>query len=377
MSEQRKRILELVEKGTISAQEALALLEALDKEKATEEEKEKDIFNELVADVHEEKKNEEKSEKTSSHQKQKDKLMDFMQSALNKIKNLDFDFQINHSVEISHVFQQSDVLLKEVSVDVANGKVELHPWDQNEVRIECKAKVYRTEDEEAARRNFLANTTFSIENGALRYGTELKWMKVDTKIYIPQQQYEKMYVRIFNGGIKANKLETETLKLKTANGRIDVNGLKSKKAEIDTSNGAIKLLEVVSEKVEVESINGKILVEGDINYSDLQSLNGNVVFTLTGEKADTIHTKAVTGNIDLYVPEHMTIEGEAKSNLGSFKMAMKGIEVIEEKNEVVQKHIRFSKQGDLVDKLHIFADTKTGSVLIKKYEPTNDTNDEA
>lgn len=52
---------------------------------------------------------------------------------------------------------------------------------------------------------------------------------------------------------------------------------------------------------------------------------------LTGEKADTLHAKTVTGNIDLFVPEKVNISGEAKSNFGGFKLELEGIDVLEEK----------------------------------------------
>jgi DUF4097 and DUF4098 domain-containing protein YvlB len=365
MSEERKRILEMVEKGTISAQEALTLLEALEKKQASQQDQEKQIFNELVTSVHEEKGEENSKDSFYSSSKPKDKVMDFVNSALNKIKNFDFDFQWKHSVELSHVFQQADVHLDKIDMDVANGKVEIIPWDQQDVRLECQAKVYRTEDREEARKQFLENTSFVVENAGLFYSTQLKWMKVDTKVYVPKQYYKKISIRQFNGGLKAENISVEEFKSKTANGKVFIQHITSEKAEIETSNGAIQLLDVKADNLDAESINGKIEVEGDIRYSDVQSLNGNIVCKLTGENADTIHSKAVTGNIDIYVPDGHAVVGEAKSNLGGFKVELEGINVVEEKNDIVQKHIRFSKNPEADKKLHIFAETKSGSVLIK------------
>jgi len=377
MNEERKRILDMLENGTISAQEAVALLEALDQKPNTSKEKpkEKDFLDEFVSIFQEGKKGEQEHSTHSGNPK--DKLLDFMNTALNKIKNFDFDFQWNQSVELSHVYQQPNTDFEKIDVDVANGKVELIPWDGEEVRVECEAKVYRTEDHEEARKQFMENTSFAVDGDTLYYSTQLKWMKVDSKLYIPKHHYKRISVRLFNGGLKAEHLDVQDLRAKAANGKIHIDHLTAKKAEVETSNGAISILNAKAHHVEAESINGKVHVEGDISYSDVQSLNGNVVCALTGEKADTLHAKTVTGNIDLFVPENINISGEAKSNFGSFKLELQGIDVLEEKNEVVQKSIRFSRKTDSDDKLHLFAETKAGSVLIKKYEEKNVNKDNA
>ncbi|MGD6804950.1 DUF4097 family beta strand repeat-containing protein [Rossellomorea aquimaris] len=379
MNEERKRILELVEKGHLSTKEALTLLEALDKESAPHKEnepykeKETDLLDELANLFTGEKTNHQSEKTTYSNNNGKDKLIDFFQSALNKVKNFDLDFEFNKSIELSHVFQETEVgSLKEVAIDVANGKVDVLPWEQDEVRVECQVKVYRTDDIEEARRSFLANTDFYIENEKLRLSTELKWMKVNTKVYIPASQYEKVSIKVLNGAVKSERLKTDSFKVRSGNGKVELNDMTSKKIEVDTSNGAIHLANIYSDSVEAESINGKVYLEGDVVETDLQSLNGTIVCSLRGERADTLHAKAVTGGIDLYVPDSIGIKGEAKSNLGSFKIEMEGINVVEEKNEVVQKHVHFSKESDSEKKLHIFAHTKTGSVLIKKSEVKND-----
>lgn len=379
MNEERKRILDLVEKGHLSTKEALTLLEALDKEgaphkeKQSYKEKDTDLLDEL-ANLFTGDKTNHQSEKTAySNNNGKDKLIDFFQSALNKVKNFDLDFEFNKSIELSHVFQETEVgALKEVAVDVANGKVDVLPWEQDEVRVECQVKVYRTDDIEEARRSFLANTDFYIENEKLRLSTELKWMKVNTKVYIPASQYEKVSIKVLNGAVKSERLKADSFKVRSGNGKVELNDMTSKKIEVDTSNGAIHLANIYSDSVEAESINGKVYLEGDVVETDLQSLNGTIVCSLRGERADTLHAKAVTGGIDLYVPESLGIKGEAKSNLGSFRIEMEGINIVEEKNEVVQKHVHFSKESDSDKKLHIFAHTKTGSVLIKKSEVKND-----
>ena len=44
---------------------------------------------------------------------------------------------------------------KEVSVDIANGKFEIYPSQDGQVRAECHVKVYRAPNEEDGKKEFL------------------------------------------------------------------------------------------------------------------------------------------------------------------------------------------------------------------------------
>ncbi|WP_332249053.1 SHOCT-like domain-containing protein [Bacillus sp. J33] len=144
MKEERKRILKMVEEGKLTVDEALTLLEQLEKSKETMEQKQGDLVKELSAYVKfEEAKKEEPA--GSKHQSAKEKIIDFVDSALKKVKDFDLDFNFGKSVEISHIFQHADTYLKDLDIDVANGTVRVVPWEQRDVRVECRAKVYRVE----------------------------------------------------------------------------------------------------------------------------------------------------------------------------------------------------------------------------------------
>ncbi|RDI41038.1 DUF4097 family beta strand repeat-containing protein [Falsibacillus pallidus] len=372
---ERKRILDMVEKGTLSAKEALLLLEALEEAETVREQKESDIINEISREVDRKGRDSRSSYDRDKYSQQfngaKDKLMDFMNTALQKIKDFEFDFQFGQSAEVSHVFEEKNAVISYVDIDVANGKVDIQSWDQDDLRIECEAKVYRTEDEEEAKTTFLKNTLFSVENGKLRYSTQLKWMKVDTTIFVPKAEYEKLNVRIFNGAFSSKGLNAKDFTAKSANGKINLTGLHTENLEVETANGHITIEESKSAKLEAETINGALKVNGEYQKLDLQSFNGNVVCKLSNQDADSISVKTVTGNVDIYVPDELAMEGELKTNLGSFKLELEGMNVLEEKSEMAQKQLRFQRKGLTESPLHILADAKTGSIFIKKVDSTN------
>ncbi|RLQ96705.1 DUF4097 family beta strand repeat-containing protein [Falsibacillus albus] len=368
MQNERKRILDMVEKGTLSAKEALTLLEALEEAETIKDQKEKDIFNEISREV--EKKDRESNERYHKYSQQfsdtKDKVMDFVNTTLQKIKDFEFDFQFGQSVEITHAFEEADVFLSHMDIDVANGKVDVKSWDRNDLLIDCHAKVYRTEDPEEAQDTFLKNTLYTLDNGKMRFSTQLKWMKVDTTIFVPRDHYEKLNVRIFNGAFHSNELDVDDFTAKSANGKMNMSGLRTKKLEAETANGHITIHDSSAEKLEAETINGALKIDGSFEKVDLQSFNGNVVCQFKNDTVDSLHVKAVTGNVDVYVHENVAMEGELKTNLGGFKLELEGMNVLEEKSEIAQKQLKFQRKGTTESPMHVFADTKTGSIFIKK-----------
>lgn len=365
MKEERKRILKMVEDGKLTVDEALTLLEQLEQTNQTMEQKQEDLIKELSAEVkfEEAKKGEPYS---SKHQSAKEKIIDFVDSAFKKVKDLDLDFNFGKSVEISHIFQHADAYLKDLDIDVANGTVKVIPWEQSDVRVECKAKVYRVDNQDEARRNFLKDVIFAIEGQRLRFSTQQKWMKLEAVIYIPKSEYENVKIRMFNGSIESQNLSVENFKAKTANGKITVSDLNSRNVEAETANGQITIQKSRIDHVEAETLNGAILADGDFKKAELQSFNGNVTCRAENERCEWIEAKAATGSIDLFVPDFAAVSGELRTNLGSFHPDIEGIEVIEEKSEVIQKMMRFKSVKESGSGLKLRADSKTGAITIKR-----------
>jgi DUF4097 and DUF4098 domain-containing protein YvlB len=370
MKEERKRILKMVEEGKLSVDEALVLLEELEKAGQSIEQKQEQIAQEISSAYTFEEAKKEENIQGKVHTT-KDKIFDFVDTALKKIKDLDLDLNFGKSVEISHIFHQGDVYLRDMDIDLANGSLKLLPWDQKDVRIECQAKVYRVENSDQARENFLKDILFAIDGQKLRFMTQQKWMKVDAVIYVPQAEYERARVRMFNGSISGEELTINDLRMKTANGKIDLVGINGKKAEIETANGHITLKTSTIDDLEVETINGAIKLDGDFRKVETQTLNGNTTYNLTGNRCELIAAKATTGGIDLFIPDGVAASGELKTNLGGFNIKLDGIQVLEEKSEMIQKMLRFQSVNHPDRMLKIYADTKTGSITLHKSDGVN------
>ncbi|WP_028393577.1 DUF4097 family beta strand repeat-containing protein [Bacillus cihuensis] len=365
MNEEKKRILQMVQDGKLSTDEALKILEELDQASKESEKKEQVLVNELSTVVLDkegtDKQQDYFNKKISSS---KEKIFDFVESAVKKIKESDLDLNFGTSHEISHIFTHDQTPLKEIEIDIANGKTKVIPWSNNEIRIECQAKVYRGAMQDEAREALLKEVHFLVEDEKLRFHLLQKFIKADVTLYIPNKEYEEVYIRMFNGSISGESLKADHFKVKTANGKIAIEDVTGKKLNAETGNGNISIRQATIEKIETETLNGSIHVDGIYKNLDAQSFSGQVTCRVDEQNCEYISAKTVTGKLDVILPTGMSVEGELKSNLGNFNVNLDGIQIIEEKNDVIQKVLRFKTTKDVVPVLHLFADTKTGGISV-------------
>lgn len=370
--DKRKRILKMVEEGKLTVDEALTLLEQLDKSNQAveqgqvQQEKEVSTFVDMDGEKKEEKTSKQQSYQQSFHTT-KDKIFDFVDSAWKKIKEIDLDLNFGKSIEVSHIFQQSDSTnVKYLDIDVANGNIHVVSWDQSDIRVECKAQVYRGETQEEAKDQFLKDVTFEVREDRMFFITGQKWIKLEMIIYVPENLYEYAEIRLFNGKIKGKDLTVKQVKAKTANGKISFEGLKGQDVELETANGAIYLYNCDVEKLDAETLTGSIKMDGKFRKVEVQSFNGNIDCKLQGVECEIIDARATTGGIHITVPENIPVNGELKTNLGHCKVDLSGIQVVEEKSDIIQKAMIFKSVDDPVHALRVYADTKTGSITVQK-----------
>ena len=80
-----------------------------------------------------------------------------------KVKDVDLDLNFGQSVDVEHIFQFKDASLSHLDIQLANGSLNVMPWDDRDIRAECHAKIYRAEDGEQARQQFLNQLDCGLE----------------------------------------------------------------------------------------------------------------------------------------------------------------------------------------------------------------------
>ncbi|TDL32558.1 hypothetical protein E2R51_07690 [Jeotgalibacillus sp. S-D1] len=391
MENERKRILNMVEKGTITATEALTLLEALENESGqskTQTTSSTSYSQSTAASQGEEQPSKKKdfpfnlddffqSDKSSDKQKKPganstDRIMDFVQNAFEKVKGLDLEFNMGPSLEFKHTFQADAGELTDIEINVANGKVTVVPWDENFAKADCDVKVYRSDDEIKAKNQLKDAVLFNTQYKKLRFISDLKMIKLDTVLYVPRNSYDRWDVRLFNGKFNGESANVNKVKVKTANGKIELSNMLIERGELETANGGIEVSNTRADSIDAESVNGKVSVEGAVDSMEVQSVNGNVTCKTSSTSARKIEAKTLAGSINIYVPDSLSLDGTLRSNFGRFDLNHREMDHVEEREELMQRKLHFTREKADGSKLYLFADAKTGAVSVRPYEVKKD-----
>ncbi|MGE7931955.1 DUF4097 family beta strand repeat-containing protein [Viridibacillus arvi] len=400
MQSERKRILTLLENGTITAQEAILLLEALENKSAANtstganstsssqtemnqqvgqsqpEREQKQTNYDDFFEKKEEPKQQSSKQKTSSEQEffeeiKQDfsqfstKFMDFMNSAVSKVKDMDFDFSFGEKNAFEQRFDLDNADFSHISVDIPNGQLHIKPSVDATVHAECRVRPTIVRSGEDIQKEFLNKFIFTNDQGKLRIISDLKSIRVDIVLYVPIRKYEAISANLFNGSFVLTDLDVSKLKVKTKNGLIDCERFAFKSAELETANGAIKVKDVAGEDLEAETLNGQVYIDGAIRDIEAKSVSGHVVVTTRAIDATRMKAQTVAGAVELYIPSTLSLEGEVSSNLGKMDVQLSDVQYRNEHDQFLQKSVRFSKKLLDVSTLTIDGETKTGSVVVR------------
>ncbi|WP_262177323.1 DUF4097 family beta strand repeat-containing protein [Saccharococcus sp. Marseille-Q5394] len=379
MQNERKRILTMLENGTISMDEALTLLETMEKRQSTTDSSQMDekiVYNEEFQ--------QDSSKDDSGRSQGKDPSMDefiedirkdfvtvgdrfmqFMQSTVERVKGFDFDAPFGGSSIFHHTIVKQADGLDEILVDVDHGSVSIHATDNSEIRAEFTVKSFNGRSEEDAKKEFLDKLIFLKDEGKLRYLSDLKSSQVNVDLFIPKQEYRKISVRLLNGNFNLKDISVDRIYTKTANGKVDVERIDFKEAELEAGNGSIRLNDSTGETLEAETINGRVYVSGKLKDVEAKSLNGHVVVTTTDAAAQKIDAKTVSGSVEIYIPSDAPLRGEISTNMGRLDLQLNDVSKTTEQEQFLHRTIIFNKdlEGDATP-IHIQGEAKTGSVIV-------------
>ncbi|MFS0577215.1 DUF4097 family beta strand repeat-containing protein [Sporosarcina sp. 179-K 3D1 HS] len=378
MQNERKRILAMLENGTITTDEALTLLEKL----GQSQNETKPARDDYTSAEHVEEPSPFEEEKGGPYRKGhtvddfledlrrdftnvSDRFMQFMQTAVHKVKSFDFDTPFGNAVMFTHSMSMPSTGIKEIVLDIDNGKVAVTRSTTDEVQAEFHVKTYNSESEETAKQDFLDKLIFLNDHGKLRIMSDLKMTQVNVDLQIPANEYDVIAAKLLNGSFTLQDLHAKTLRIKTGNGKVEMSGIAFQEADLETANGSIHLNGVSGTKLEAETLNGRVYIDGAIKEVEAQSLNGHVVVTTTDSEAQRIEAKSMSGSIEIYIPSDIGLTGEVSSSMGRLDLQLKDIDRTVEQEQLFHKSIRFKKEGTGTSApLHISGEAKTGSVLV-------------
>ena len=400
---ERKRILTLVENGTITAEEAIVLLEKLGKIESNVDSDSVELPQVLkrTEDVNEDttasSKNEDEAKKkyTSSfedifgkafnskeanskvedivNELKKDltefgaRMSTLFNTTFSKVKGFENDVPFGEKFEFKNNYAFNAEEVKGLDIDVPNGKVEMFKTTEPFVTIDVTVKTTLLESEEKTKEQFLENFVKLFE-GKLVIQTVSKFSQVQLKLGLPEKMFDIVFIRSLNSKVEMDSVHAKILKVNLVNGSMNIRHAEFDHADLKTKNGSVETRFVQGDDLEAETVNGRIYIEGVLKEVEAESVNGPVVITTTSEKARKVKATTLAGSVELYVPKTIGLDGKLLTNLGKIDLGLQDISNKSTDDAMLQKVTYFDKVIEDANVLKIVGESRTGSVLVR-YNP--------
>ena len=170
----------------------------------------------------------------------------------------------------------NDNIILELATD--NGSIEVEGWPESHYHLVLKKKV-RGKDAEAVLR--AAEVVEVEESGSwlrIKGRTEPN-EAVHIKLSVPEDRFYELAASTSNGRIKIASLKNAMGSITTSNGRVTIRDLQGTRLAARTSNGAIECGNINLQELILNTSNGRIRSDGFAQHLEARTSNGSIEVT--------------------------------------------------------------------------------------------------
>lgn len=268
------------------------------------------------------------------------------------------------TTKFEHEFNYPNPQASLIDVKVANGTVVFKTWDQEDVKVEAKIKLYGKMAGDSPMEAFLERSDIDVDDETISFQVPNKRVKADLTFYLPKRTYDHVSVKLLNGNVLVEELTAKDVYTKSTNGTITFKKIDATMLEIEGVNGEIKVLEGTILDNIIETVNGDVSISAAPESLSVSLINGDIRITAKEKTLRRVEASSANGNIKLALPNDLGVEGQVKTNLGSINSRLTDIEVVREKKDRGNQQLHFRRV--LKESMaQINASTTTGSIFLK------------
>lgn len=268
------------------------------------------------------------------------------------------------TTKFEHEFNYPNSQASLIDVKVANGTVVFKTWDQEDVKVEAKIKLYGKMAGDSPMEAFLERSDIDVDDETISFQVPNKRVKADLTFYLPKRTYDHVSVKLLNGNVLVEELTAKDVYTKSTNGTITLKKIDATMLEIEGVNGEIKVLEGTILDNIIETVNGDVSISAAPESLSVSLINGDIRITAKEKTLRRVEASSANGNIKLALPNDLGVEGQVKTNLGSINSRLTDIEVVREKKDRGNQQLHFRRVLE-ESMAQINASTTTGSIFLK------------
>ncbi|GMA45824.1 daptomycin-sensing surface protein LiaX [Tetragenococcus muriaticus] len=250
-----------------------------------------------------------------------------------------------------------------LDIKVANGSMTFNMWDEPDVKIEAKIKLYGKMDAATPEEAFEQRSQIKEDDEHLSFQVPNKRIRCDLVFYLPRRTYDHISVKSLNGTINIEELDVKDIYLKTTNGQINISSINATMLEIEGVHGAINVSNGIINDAVIETVNGNVTMSTTPQNTGVSIVNGDIRLTMNENRANRLNAHSVNGNIKAAFPTQLGLEATAKTNLGTINSRLSNYEVVRQKDERTNQLLHFRRKQDTIAQIDL--STTTGNIYLK------------
>lgn len=250
-----------------------------------------------------------------------------------------------------------------LDIKIANGSMTFNMWDEPDIKIDAKIKLYGKMDAATPEEAFEQRSQIKEDDEHLSFQVPNKRIRCDLVFNLPRRIYDHISVKSLNGTINIEELDVKDIYLKTTNGQIDISTINATMLEIEGVHGAINVSNGTINDAVIETVNGNVTMGATPQNTGVSIVNGDIRLTMNEDRANRLNAHSVNGNIKAAFPTQLGLEATAKTNLGTINSRLTNYEVVRQKDERTNQLLHFRRRQDAIAQVDL--STTTGNIYLK------------
>ncbi len=221
----------------------------------------------------------------------------------------DIEILLTDGDEIKVTEYSSSFDLKEdnTQVELEDGELRIS-WDRNSWR--------KQEERPQTKTRHLQLELPRVSLGSLE-DVEIK--SVSGVITLPDLSVEDLTISTVNGAVNASRLQAEDMKLSSVSGNLRLMEIQGENVEVSSVNGEINVQSFRGEDAVLKTVSGKLKAIGTGESLEVSTVSGKAEVILTEMPDSDVNLHTVSGRVSLKIPESGGFTVDYNTKFGTFR----------------------------------------------------------
>lgn len=313
MSEEKRRILEMLEAGTISQKDAQRLLEALGENLSQpapmSEKPEQDVFEEAAQAV-----------EPALEVPKEEKAAGEAEQAGGQAPPVESTAALALPLEENQYQQPVGGVVTQLKIEWWNGPVEIRPWEGDTIRVAEYSPRPLEDSERMGIREKNGKLHIQWNENGIRFGSwrlkkhlvvelptdavleEIRAENTSGSLCLVGISLGKGNLETTSGMVYCHGLRAEKMRVETTSGEVQMEGASVGELRVETISGEQRILEFAAQYFKGETVSGPLTAIGNGEELKLSTVSGPLTVQV-GQHPRKVKLETVSGPVEAVLPE--------------------------------------------------------------------------